>query len=65
MTILLRIPVITFFTRTSCEKPKKHEKREPGLSKEEFRCTECCVAVAKRSVPMMQSRTSCNSVAKD
>ena len=29
-----------FFPRTCCAKHKKHDKREPGLSKEEFRCTE-------------------------
>ena len=29
-----------FFPRTSCLKYKEHDKREPGLIKEEFRCTE-------------------------
>ena len=29
-----------FFPRTSCTEQKKHDKREPGLFKEEFRCTE-------------------------
>ena len=29
-----------FFPRTCCTKHKKHDKREPGLFKEEFRCTE-------------------------
>ena len=29
-----------FFPRTCCAKHKKHDKREPGLFKEEFRCTE-------------------------
>ena len=29
-----------FFPRTCCRKHIKHEKREPGLFKEEFRCTE-------------------------
>ena len=28
-----------FFPRTCCTKHKKYDKREPGLSKEEFRCT--------------------------
>ena len=28
------------FPRTCCAKQKKHDKREPGLFKEEFRCTE-------------------------
>ena len=29
-----------FFRRTCCVKHKQHDKREPGLFKEEFRCTE-------------------------
>ena len=29
-----------FFTRTCCSKRKKHDKREPGLFKEELRCKE-------------------------
>ena len=29
-----------FFPRTCCSSHKKHDKREPGLFKEEFRCTE-------------------------
>ena len=33
-------PTTNFFTRTCCTEHKKHVKREPGLSKEEFRCTE-------------------------
>ena len=32
--------VQNFFPRACCDKHKKHEKREPGLFKEEFRCTE-------------------------
>ena len=28
-----------FFPRTCCVKHKQHDKREPGLFKEEFRCT--------------------------
>ena len=30
----------TFFSRTCCNVHKKHDKREPGLFKEEFRCEE-------------------------
>ena len=30
----------SFFPRTCCTKHMKHDKREPGLFKEEFRCTE-------------------------
>ena len=32
--------VTNFFPRTCCAKHKKHDKREPGLFKEEFRYTE-------------------------
>ena len=32
--------VASFFPRTCCVKHKEHVKREPGLFKEEFRCTE-------------------------
>ena len=31
--------VENFFPRTCCVKHKQHDKREPGLFKEEFRCT--------------------------
>ena len=29
-----------FFPRSTCKAREKHDKREPGLIKEEFRCTE-------------------------
>ena len=32
--------VANFLPRTCCVKQKQHDKREPGLFKEEFRCTE-------------------------
>ena len=32
--------VANFFPRTCCVKDKQHDKKEPGLFKEEFRCTE-------------------------
>ena len=32
--------ISNFFPRTCCAKHIKHDKREPGLFKEEFRCTE-------------------------
>ena len=32
--------VAKFFPETCCVKHKQHDKREPGLFKEEFRCTE-------------------------
>ena len=39
--------VAKFFPGTSCVKHKKHDKREPGLSKVEFRCTEMLCLCSK------------------
>ena len=36
-----------FFPRTCCSKHKKHDKREPRLFKEEFRCTEILCLCSK------------------
>ena len=36
-----------FFPRTCCVKHKQHNKREPGLFKEEFRCTEMLCLCSK------------------
>ena len=36
-----------FFPRSCCDKHKKHDKREPGLFKEEFRCTEMICLCSK------------------
>ena len=36
-----------FFPRTCCSKHKKHDKREPGLFKKEFRCTEMICLCSK------------------
>ena len=36
-----------FFPRTCCTKHKKHDKREPGLFKVEFRCTEMLCLCSK------------------
>ena len=36
-----------FFLRTCCVKHKQHDKREPGLFKEEFRCTEMLCLCSK------------------
>ena len=36
-----------FFSRTCCTKHIKHDKREPGLFKEEFRCTEMLCLCSK------------------
>ena len=39
--------VANFFTRTRCVKHKQHDKRDPGLFKEEFRCTEMLYLCSK------------------
>ena len=39
--------VANFFLRTCCVKHKQHDKREPGLFKEEFRCTEMLCLCSK------------------
>ena len=39
--------VKNFFPGTCCDKHKKHDKREPGLLKEEFRCTEMICLCSK------------------
>ena len=39
--------VTNFFPRTCCVKHKQHDKREPGLFKEEFRCTEMLCLCSK------------------
>ena len=38
---------INFFPRTCCTKHMKHDKREPGRLKEEFRCTEMLCSCSK------------------
>ena len=39
--------VANFFPRRCCVKHKQHDKREPGLFKEEFRCTEMLCLCSK------------------
>ena len=39
--------VANFFPRTCCVKHKQHDEREPGLFKEEFRCTEMLCLCSK------------------
>ena len=39
--------VQNFFPRSCCDKHKKHDKREQGLFKEEFRCTEIIFLCSK------------------
>ena len=53
-----------FFPRNCCTKHMKHDKREPGLFKEEFRCTKCCVYAAKPFVVLTPIPTNANSAAK-
>ena len=54
-----------FFPRTCCAKHKKHDRREPGLFKEEFRCTEmiglcsktyCCFDLQSNEFEFCQQR---------
>ena len=51
--------VACFFPQTCCVKHKQHDKREPGLFKDEFRCTEmlclcsktyCCYDVTSKKL---------------
>ena len=39
--------VANFFPRTCCVRHKQHNNREPGLFKEEFRCTEMLFLCSK------------------
>ena len=39
--------VAIFFSRTCCVKHNQHDKREPGLFREEFRCTEIIYLCSK------------------
>ena len=39
--------VANFFPRRCCDKHKKHDEREPRLSKQEFRCTETLCLCSK------------------
>ena len=53
------------FPRTCCNAYKKHDKREPGLFKEELNEQKCCACVAKPTVATVERVTSTNSVARD
>ena len=53
-----------FFPRTCCNVHKKHDKREPGLFKGEFRCTEMLLLCSK-TYCCYDKRTSSSSAAKD
>ena len=59
----------SFLPRKCCVKHKQHNKREPGLFKEEFRCTEmlclcsetyCCYDVTSNK-PKFSSKVSTNA----
>ena len=50
-----------FFPRSCCNVHKKHDKREPGLFKEEFRR----IKTAKRFVVMINRLTGTSLAAKD
>ena len=45
--VLTADTVANFFPRTCCVKHQQHDKREPGLFKEEFRCTEVLCLCSK------------------
>ena len=45
--LLLQIPATIFFARICCFKHIKHDKREPGLFKEEFGCSEMICLCSK------------------
>ena len=62
---LLRMQQNFFFLRTCCNANKKHDKREPGLFKEEFRLQKVCACVAKPIGATIERVTSTNSVARD
>ena len=69
--------VANFFLRTCCVKHKQHDKREPDLFKEEFRCTEilclcsmtfCCYDVTSDNLNLtvkVSTNAYCNSAATD
>ena len=50
--------------RVCHDKRKKHDRGEPGLFKEEFRCTEILCLCSKTYCCYMLPRTSVNSAAK-
>ena len=54
-----------FFPRTFCTAHKKHDKREPGLLKEELRCCEKLCFCSKLIDATIERVTCTNSVASD
>ena len=53
-----------FFPRTCFFEHRKHDKREPGLLKEEFRCTEMICLCSKTYCATMHSLTNTSSGVK-
>ena len=49
----------TFFPKTCCIARKKHDKREPGLFKEEFRCAEM-LCLCSKTICCYDRRTNNN-----
>ena len=58
--------VVNFFPRTCCVKHKQHDKRKPGLFKEEFRCTlrRCYVCVVRYTAAMKSPLINLNLAVK-
>ena len=54
-----------FFPRICCDKHIKHDKREPGLFKEEFRCTEMLCLCGKTNCCYNSVTEKLSSAAKD
>ena len=58
-------PTDNFLLRTCCNVHKKHDKREPGLFKEEFICAEMLCFCSKKYCVMMSVLSSTSLAAKD
>ena len=53
-----------FFPRTCCTEHEKLDKPEPGVSKEEFHFTDCCVYAIEPNLVLTPTPTNANSAAK-
>ena len=53
-----------FFLRKCCVRHKQHDNREPGLFKEELRCTECYVYVVRHTTAMTSTLINLNLAVK-
>ena len=65
VVILSNLTLYEISSLEYCDKHKNHNKREPGLFKEGFRCTEMICFVAKFIVATMPNWISTNSAARD